>query len=274
MPQYGLVSFSSYYSMYAVDDVFLNNNSDINIYRTQSNPFKYGKDYYFNQTWYCQRREGMVIAANRYEGKDIWIESQETPDWNDSKTVELRILDGDVPSNTWSSGNELKPVLFDMDYYINPETKNVIANANRFSIYGSSTYDPESTKTDNGLDGHPNLILYQGSFEDNNCYNFFTMPKVSNKANMLNKTCYLQPKEALYSQFTNGEKEDQGEGIKIHFDKDIWNDEEVVGIDGILENPAEANRMYDDAFYTISGQKVSNPKSGLYIHNGKKVLVK
>ena len=91
---------------------------------------------------------------------------------------------------------------------------------------------------------------------------------------MLNKTCYLQPKEALYSQFTNGEKEDQGEGIKIHFDKDIWNDEEVVGIDGILENPAEANRMYDDAFYTISGQKVSNPKSGLYIHNGKKVLVK
>lgn len=44
-------------------------------------------------------------------------------------------------------------------------------------------------------------------------------------------------------------------------------------VTGISEVKAERNTV-DDAYYTLSGVKVANPQKGLYIHNGKKVIIK
>jgi hypothetical protein len=46
-------------------------------------------------------------------------------------------------------------------------------------------------------------------------------------------------------------------------------DETTTGIDGI-----EANAAQNVVFYNLKGQRVDNPTSGIYIVNGKKVVVK
>ena len=53
-------------------------------------------------------------------------------------------------------------------------------------------------------------------------------------------------------------------------------DEEVSDIlTGITETKAaDAGRTADDAYYTISGVRVTKPGKGLYIHKGKKVVIK
>jgi hypothetical protein len=54
-------------------------------------------------------------------------------------------------------------------------------------------------------------------------------------------------------------------------------DEEPLSEDaGVLDgiNSIERNDVLNGEFYTISGQRVTAPKKGLYIVNGKKVLVK
>ena len=47
-------------------------------------------------------------------------------------------------------------------------------------------------------------------------------------------------------------------------------DGETVGIEGIESN----EEAEEDVYYTISGQRVAAPTKGLYIKNGKKVIVK
>ena len=49
--------------------------------------------------------------------------------------------------------------------------------------------------------------------------------------------------------------------------------EEKTGITGIKDIPV-ANEHADNAYYNISGQRVANPSKGIYICNGKKVLIK
>lgn len=49
--------------------------------------------------------------------------------------------------------------------------------------------------------------------------------------------------------------------------------EEKTGITGIKDIPV-AHEHADNAYYNISGQRVANPSKGIYICNGKKVLIK
>ena len=45
--------------------------------------------------------------------------------------------------------------------------------------------------------------------------------------------------------------------------------ENPVGIEGI-----EANKEEDDVYYNLEGIRVENPSEGIYIHNGKKILIR
>ena len=49
--------------------------------------------------------------------------------------------------------------------------------------------------------------------------------------------------------------------------------EEKTGITGIKDIPV-ADGHADNAYYNISGQRVASPSKGIYICNGKKVLIK
>jgi len=50
-----------------------------------------------------------------------------------------------------------------------------------------------------------------------------------------------------------------------------FGDEEVTGIIGVTAN---TNRTNDTNVYDLSGRRVQNPTKGLYIQNGKKVIIK
>ena len=52
----------------------------------------------------------------------------------------------------------------------------------------------------------------------------------------------------------------------FHFDDDTTTGIEDITIDS--ENKG------NDTFYNLNGQRVSNPQRGIYIHNGKKVIIK
>ena len=47
------------------------------------------------------------------------------------------------------------------------------------------------------------------------------------------------------------------------------------GTTGIQSMFNDQSSMFNDQWYTLSGQRISKPtKSGLYIHQGKKVVIK
>ena len=50
----------------------------------------------------------------------------------------------------------------------------------------------------------------------------------------------------------------------------IYNGPVAAGIQGVTELPV----VQTDAYYDLLGRKVSHPKHGIYIHKGKKILVK
>ena len=59
-------------------------------------------------------------------------------------------------------------------------------------------------------------------------------------------------------------------GAKISL---LFDDNETTGIEEINSADNTASKT-DDTYYNLNGQKVSKPTRGIYIHNGKKVVVK
>ena len=56
-----------------------------------------------------------------------------------------------------------------------------------------------------------------------------------------------------------------------YFNKSVFEEANPTAITDINARPQVVN---DDAFYSISGQRVLNPAPGIYIHNGKKIIVR
>ena len=54
----------------------------------------------------------------------------------------------------------------------------------------------------------------------------------------------------------------------------IWDDDTVTGLDGVPTDDNRENRYGDGTIYNLQGQKVDNPTRGIYIINGKKVVIK
>jgi hypothetical protein len=64
---------------------------------------------------------------------------------------------------------------------------------------------------------------------------------------------------------------DEPEIIKMSVFRSIGNDGD--GTTGIKDQSSKFN-VPSDAYYTLQGQRVAKPGKGLYIKNGKKVIVK
>ena len=54
----------------------------------------------------------------------------------------------------------------------------------------------------------------------------------------------------------------------------IWDDDTVTGLDGVAADDNRANPNLDGTIYNLQGQKVDHPTRGIYIINGKKVVIK
>ena len=86
---------------------------------------------------------------------------------------------------------------------------------------------------------------------------FVTLP--SSKA--YSNKCYLQVPTAFY----NGAASAREGGLEMEFV-----DTEITDIRSLMHKGSATN----DAYYDLQGRKVTPVKKGLYIHNGKKVIVK
>lgn len=62
----------------------------------------------------------------------------------------------------------------------------------------------------------------------------------------------------------------QGNATTVRTSVIIYEVDNTTGISSIKSEPAVDN----DAYYNLSGQRVPKPSKGLYIHNGKKVIIK
>ena len=66
---------------------------------------------------------------------------------------------------------------------------------------------------------------------------------------------------------------------ELYEDKNVWDCPFVLtvgtpGDDTSIFDVVDSNKMVEDAVYDLSGRRVLNPKSGIYIVGGKKILVK
>ena len=48
-------------------------------------------------------------------------------------------------------------------------------------------------------------------------------------------------------------------------------DDETTDIENVTSDEETKD---NDVYYNLNGQRVSNPQKGVYIHNGKKVIIK
>ena len=60
-------------------------------------------------------------------------------------------------------------------------------------------------------------------------------------------------------------------GAKVMFAFDDDNTE-ITGIENI--NSSDATADDNGAYYNLNGQRVGKPQHGVYIHNGKKIIIK
>ena len=86
---------------------------------------------------------------------------------------------------------------------------------------------------------------------------FVTLPS----SNTYSNKCYLQIPTAFYESATSAREG----GMEI-----VFVDDETTDIRSLMHNGSATN----DAYYDLQGRKVTPGKKGIYIHNGKKVIVR
>ena len=127
----------------------------------------------------------------------------------------------------------------------------VSLNDNNFEIWGSLGIS--LTKSDQQITAAPgDIVLYNGSniciFYDSNSWSYTRLGKIDGLSERELRTFLKagQNNISVTLSLTSG----------------------TTAIESV-----NGNRMEDGAYYTLNGEKVSNPSKGLYIKNGKKVIL-
>ena len=100
---------------------------------------------------------------------------------------------------------------------------------------------------------------------------------VNGYVNIGNNKCYLElPTSMVAVASTRGAETnyilEEPEIIKMPVFRSIGNDGD--GTTGIKDQSSKFNAPSDNAYYTLQGQRVEKPGKGLYIKNGKKIVIK
>ena len=124
------------------------------------------------------------------------------------------------------------------------------------------------------------ITIYETN-DDGSLTNFYLtggqFKSVNKSANIGNNKCYLQlPTEMVSAgastrgvEFDYNLEEPEVISMPIVI-KSLTDADGTTGIDEVIKY----ERQSDDAFYNLQGQRVDNPGKGLYIRNGKKVVIR
>ena len=130
-----------------------------------------------------------------------------------------------------------------------------------------------------GLGNYHNTNYYKENKEGDDYIGFFRL--TPNGRSGANKAYLRMPasKEveggkfgfiSYNSQFIGPKDEDDASLAKMMI---VFDDEEMGGVTEI-KNVETVKTHHDNAYYTLQGIKVLNPTKGIYIHNGKKIVIK
>lgn len=92
----------------------------------------------------------------------------------------------------------------------------------------------------------------------------------ANKAYLQYGTDIIDKNAQIFGQDTDGEAVSGGAKLAMVFEG--FEDDNVVT--GISDNLSAKPVLTDDSYYNLQGMRVEKPVKGIYIHNGKKVVIK
>jgi hypothetical protein len=157
-----------------------------------------------------------------------------------------------------------------------PEGSYSIPKASVASVYANmflGTLSGKTIQTEEPIDGDDYINYYLSSGDYG--VGFYKVTKEGGVSIGANR-CYLPIKKRVEAAGTRGissdtDRYDVGEAEDVIAIR-LFNGEDGAKGFKLIENAA--SKMEKDVFYNLQGQRVMNPGKGLYIRNGKKVVIK
>ena len=194
---------------------------------------------------YIPANEGVILSsANAIEG---WTFKSYTPSAGET-------MYKNIPDNKYN--NYLKGTLEDTKVNASVFDGNVRIRRNFFFNYFS--------KSGNNKEGETDYLGFFRIKSGSTCY--------ANHAYLSLPTDVLAWNGQTFEQvMESGEQAALTKGMRIVFsDGSDWVEDVPTSITTIKDK----NRVFDNYYYTLQGVRVEKPLKGIYIHNGKKVVIK
>lgn len=210
---------------------------------------------------YVPANTGVVLYCG--EGTDAktvtFVEANEynVTDYAASKTDKTKLWKN---SHEGAFNNDLKPVL--ARTYVDNSVKdeksgNIIARNFCMSQFSKTNTGKELTKKGTKYTDYIGFFRVKSDISANKAYLQYGKDIINENAQ-------------IFGQDTVGEAVSGGAKLAMVFEG--FEDDNVVT--GISDNLSAKPVLTDDAYYNLQGMRVEKPVKGIYIHNGKKVVIK
>ena len=210
---------------------------------------------------YVPANTGVVLYCG--EGKDAktvtFVEANEynVTNYAASKTDKKKLWKN---THEGDFNNDLEPVL--ARTYVDNSVKdeksgNIIARNFCMSLFSKTNTGKELTKNGTKYTDYIGFFRVKSYISDNKAYLQYDKEIINENAQ-------------IFGQDTFGEAVSGGAKLAMVFEG--FEDDNVVT--GISDNLSAKPVLTDDSYYNLQGMRVEKPVKGIYIHNGKKVVVK
>ena len=198
---------------------------------------------------YCG--EGMEAATVTF------VEANEynVTDYAASKTDKTKLWKN---SHEGDFNKDLEPVLARtfVDNSVKDESGDIIARNFCMSLFSKTNTGKELTEKGTPYDDYIGFFRVKSYISDNKAYLQYGKKIINENAQ-------------IFGQDTDGEAVS---GAKLAMVFEGFEDDNVVT--GISDNLSAKPVLTDDGYYNLQGMRVEKPVKGIYIHNGKKVVIK
>lgn len=210
---------------------------------------------------YVPANTGVVLYCG--EGAEAetftFVEANEynVTDYAASKTDKTKLWKN---SHEGAFNNDLEPVLartFVDNSVKDEKSGDIIARNFCMSLFSKTNTGKELTKNGTKYTDYIGFFRVKSYISDNKAYLQYDKEIINENAQ-------------IFGQDTFGEAVSGGAKLAMVFEG--FEDDNVVT--GISDNLSTKPVLTDDSYYNLQGMRVEKPVKGIYIHNGKKVVIK